>query len=258
MGAPKGPTKGFSIDALSKLSEMKSPIHPALTLLHFVAYEVLNIAKQAPPPSGGRLRSKCEPPALRLLRDELSLMAPASRILPATIQSQLEATAQETKMVANELRCSTKYEPEAVAAMQMLRSRGEVFLDELTASFSECERQAQEVMHFFGENSNHRGVSVLFSTLQEFVGEYSKAAMELCTQPKKFDLLLRSGEKKSTSPCCLDVSPNPNGQSAQGQLRSGTRKPRQSMPPGRPSLKVNFDGPSRPTACSNRLAIAGG
>mmetsp|Transcript_2008 Transcript_2008/g.4892 ORF Transcript_2008/g.4892 Transcript_2008/m.4892 type:complete len:2244 (+) Transcript_2008:137-6868(+) len=212
-------TKGFSIEALPKLTEMKSPVHSSITMLHYVAYRILGPPDLTPggKQTGVSTDEGADQRELRLLQEELSLVGEASRVAPNNVSKQLEALGQETNTVAQELKFSSKYEPEAIEAMRKLQVRAEARLDELTAAFSECERQSLDLLHFFGEDPRHRSVNALLATLQEFIDSFAGAARDLRKQPKKFELLLQP-----TPPLAADGSAE-GSSSAAASVNAGRR-----------------------------------
>jgi len=225
-------TKGFSVEALPKLIEMKSAIHPSVTMLHFVAYRVLG-ATTEPGCKVGQVPG--DPCPLRTLRDELNSVGAASRIMSNLIQKQLEAMEQKTKMVASEMKFASKYEPEAIDSLKRIQGQGEVWMDELTVKFNECERQLLDLLHFFGEDPKQRSVSALFATLQEFVDAFSRAVADIRRSPKKFHMLLYAGNKEEPKPSRRNTTfqmdlPNDLLAKVESQSKTDAGLPRRTLP----------------------------
>jgi len=227
-----GPTKGFAVDALPKLSELKSPVHPSITMLHYVAHRVLGPASPSTPMAPAAAAD--EPPMLQELREELCSVGAAARIVPSSIQAKLDTLAQETKFVSQELKQSAKYEPEAVEAMRRMQADGEAWLDRLTARFSECERTLEDTQHFFGEDPKQRSASELFDVLNKFVGSFSHAAADLRKHSKKFEALLQTGG--------VVVAPAP-APGSEGARRPSKRERRISLPSKLSKPKPEDDEP---------------
>merc|ERR1712232_59340 len=86
------------------------------------------------------------------LREDMKLIASASRISPHEIRKQLDLLGDETKLIGAELRQSTKYEFEAVESMKLLHAKAEFRLNDITAQFNVCEQDMLELLHYFGED----------------------------------------------------------------------------------------------------------
>jgi len=204
-------TKGFSVESLPRLRELKSQAHTSVTLLHCVTYKVLAdataVVEPAPEPEANEALPCSERPRIFreeisaravavLLREELSLVGPAARMSIESVRSWQEDWAGQLRTVAGELKLSSKYEPEAIAAMKQLHKNAEQQLDELTVQFSACEKELTDLVHFFGEDPKKTTASGLLTALKEFIDQFSKAADEILRQPAKYHLLLQTGSDK--------------------------------------------------------------
>eukprot|EP00747_Dinoflagellata_sp_TGD_P030083 gnl/TRDRNA2_/TRDRNA2_134387_c2_seq1.p1 gnl/TRDRNA2_/TRDRNA2_134387_c2~~gnl/TRDRNA2_/TRDRNA2_134387_c2_seq1.p1 ORF type:complete len:468 (+),score=114.15 gnl/TRDRNA2_/TRDRNA2_134387_c2_seq1:2-1405(+) len=188
-------TKGFTMESLLKLLELKSLVVPQVTLVHYVAHRVLKLGTEAAP-------------TLRALREELSLVGLASRVSMDETKQQLAAFREKTKAVGSELKRIAEYEPDALEAMQALQCRANLQLEELEDQFGACECLLLDLQHFFGENAKQRTASALFATMKMFVEAFSQAAEQLRKQPKKFELLLQKSPTAAAKTAKSKPRPN--------------------------------------------------
>eukprot|EP00927_Polykrikos_kofoidii_P019709 TRINITY_DN19236_c0_g1_i1.p1 TRINITY_DN19236_c0_g1~~TRINITY_DN19236_c0_g1_i1.p1 ORF type:complete len:1317 (-),score=210.55 TRINITY_DN19236_c0_g1_i1:279-4103(-) len=198
------PAKGFTVESLPRLIELKSPVHNSVTLLHYVAHLVLTSPGDeervlADNPAGlnqvGRTSPVMNDNVVTSLRSELSSVGAASRISVESICAQQDEWASQLTMVSNELNLSSKYEAEAILAMKQMHARAEQQLDELTVQSCECEKYLTDLVHFFGEDPKKTTALGLFSALHEFVDQFSKVADEIRKRPAKFQMLLSTGNE---------------------------------------------------------------
>jgi len=166
-------TKGFTVESLAKLAELKSPVSPSVTMLHYVAYRVV----------GGM---SLQDAATNTICEELHLIKASSRIAIEEIRGKLDALGSGIRVLASEIKLSAKYDEEVVGSLKRLQARAESELEELTARFSVCESALLDLQHFFGEDPKKRNATALFVALGEFVHAFSKAAAELQRHPARF------------------------------------------------------------------------
>lgn len=188
------PTRGFAVESLPRLADMRSHVHKSVTMLHYVTYRVLQqtSAMEGEEPSnaiGGRAA----------LRQDLALVGPASRVSIEGLRATLDEMGQQARAVSAEAKLSKQYEEQALESLRSLQAKAEMQLDELTAQLSECERSLQDLQLFLGEDCKRTSPSALFATLQRFVEVYSAAAQDIERQPEKFRVLLNTGSAPSAS-----------------------------------------------------------
>lgn len=226
-------TKGFSVESLPKLRDMKSPVHPSVTMLHYVAHIVSSPPKVS---SKALPKAEAEPDAGQLSRltDELSLASPAARVSMHDVRKELDLLGEEAKLASTELKQAARYEAEAAESIGRLQMKAELKLDELTASFNECERSVLELQHFFGEDPKLRSVNDLFTTLHAFAQAFDQASSDLRNHPARFAPLLRRRGDQGPAPG------GSGGGGAAGKAPDRQTSKRSSLPAGiqrAPTLK---------------------
>lgn len=186
----RGDAKGFKLDALLKLMDVKGS-NRQTTLLHFVMAELIKVDEQ-----------------ILYLPDELKGIKPASTLKLESIMASiedldrgLELTKQEIEFARTDLSNVSAFKSRFLDSMLPFYEDCSVHVVELKELLNVTLDKLRDVTEYFGENGDEKPLRQLelFRTMHQFLNMFDHVSKEIQEGRTQFKIEQRNG--RAVSPC---------------------------------------------------------
>merc|ERR1719159_1253766 len=193
-------TRGFNLESLLKLSDLRSPANPEVTFLHYFVSQLMERA-----------------PELLALPEELDGLAPASKVALDTLREDVAALRVEERCLGNEVEHQrAQYDPEAFARLQAVWDDAKRGLEQVQADSQGCFQQLTELQQFFDADTKAAATD-MFKLLETFLAGFARAVADVRAKPELFQPEAHADFAKQTEVMTKSIS--------EGRVRALTMAP---------------------------------